>query len=72
MRQALTRLVDARGEAEIGRDIIDMADAPRAVVAKELMRELGGKDDDAPELLAVVGLPADDLTRITPSLAVAY
>jgi TrmH family RNA methyltransferase len=30
------------------------------------MRELGGKDDDAPELLAVVGLPPDDLGRITP------
>ena len=56
---------DGPGLSRWGRDIIDTADAPRAVVAAELMRELGGKDEDAPELLAVVGLPPDDLTRIT-------
>jgi TrmH family RNA methyltransferase len=33
-------------------------------VAGELMAELGGKDESAPELLAVVGMPADDLDRI--------
>lgn len=33
-------------------------------VAAELMRELGEKDDDAPEVLLIVGIPADDPTRI--------
>ena len=56
---------DGPGLSRWGRDIIDTAGAPRAVVAAELMGELGGKDEDAPELLAVVGLPPDDLTRIT-------
>jgi 23S rRNA (uridine2479-2'-O)-methyltransferase len=44
-----------------------LADLPGAVhyaVDQDLMRELGGKDDDAPELLAVVELPPDDLGRI--------
>jgi tRNA G18 (ribose-2'-O)-methylase SpoU len=56
---------DGPGLSGWGRDIIDTAGAPRAVVAAELMRELGGKDEEAPELLAVVGLPPDDLGRIT-------
>jgi TrmH family RNA methyltransferase len=33
-------------------------------VAGELMAELGGKTGDVPELLAVAGIPADDLGRI--------
>ncbi len=44
-----------------------LADAPRAQVhhvAPELMAELGEKDDAVPELLAVVAMPADDLSRI--------
>ncbi|MEV4637527.1 TrmH family RNA methyltransferase [Actinoplanes sp. NPDC049548] len=45
-------------------DLLDTAGAPRAVLSAELMRELGGKDEEAPELLAVVGLPADDLARV--------
>ncbi len=53
--------------------------APRFDVAPELMRELGGKDDAAPEVLAVVALPDDDLSRVparaasdgAPLLAVA-
>jgi tRNA G18 (ribose-2'-O)-methylase SpoU len=36
----------------------------RVAMASELMRELGGKDAATPELLAVVGLPDDDLARI--------
>ena len=55
---------DGPGLSRWGRDVIDTAGAPRAVVSAELMRELGGKDEDAPELLAVVGMPADDLPRI--------
>jgi len=34
------------------------------ILADELMAELGGKDDSAPELLAVLELPADDLDRV--------
>ena len=66
---------DGPGLSRWGRDVIDTAGAPRAVVSAELMRELGGKDEDAPELLAVVGMPPDDLSRITPGpnlLAVVF
>ncbi len=57
---------DGPGLSRWGREVIDAAGAPRSVVAAELMRELGGKDEDAPELLAVVAMPPDDLTRIAP------
>lgn len=47
------------------RQILDRAgDARRVVVAPDLMGELGDKDGQPPELLAVVGLPADRLERI--------
>lgn len=54
---------DGPGLSRWGREVIDAAGAPRAVVAAELMRELGGKDEEVPELLAVVALPDDDLER---------
>jgi 23S rRNA (uridine2479-2'-O)-methyltransferase len=38
--------------------------APKVAVAPDLLHELGGKTDAAPELLAVAALPADDLARI--------
>ncbi|QSB14014.1 rRNA methyltransferase [Natronosporangium hydrolyticum] len=41
--------------------------ATTVAVAGELMLELGGKTDAAPELLAVVALPDDDLARIPTS-----
>ncbi|MGH3166049.1 MAG: RNA methyltransferase [Trebonia sp.] len=44
--------------------ILDSARAAGIDVAGELMAELGGKTDDVPELLAVVGIPADGLDRI--------
>ncbi|GGM83424.1 TrmH family RNA methyltransferase [Dactylosporangium sucinum] len=45
--------------------IVDRAGgAARVALAPELLHELGGKEDEVPELLAVVGLPDDDLTRI--------
>ncbi|MCK0113852.1 rRNA methyltransferase [Ornithinimicrobium sp. F0845] len=34
------------------------------ILPQELMAELGGKDESAPELLAVLELPADDLDRL--------
>lgn len=46
------------------RETLDSARAQRVVVAGELMAELGGKTATAPELLAVAGMPADDLARI--------
>ncbi|MEV6599204.1 TrmH family RNA methyltransferase [Actinoplanes sp. NPDC051346] len=52
------------GLSRWARDVIEKTAAPRALLSAELMRELGGKDDETPELLAAVGLPADDLARI--------
>ncbi len=47
-------------------DLMSRVDAPQVQVAAELMAELGGKDDadGAPELLAVVAQPPDDLDRL--------
>ncbi|MFG1914539.1 TrmH family RNA methyltransferase [Micromonospora sp. NPDC048898] len=45
-------------------ETLDAAGATRVAVAGELMVELGGKVEGAPELLAVVALPDDDLGRI--------
>jgi TrmH family RNA methyltransferase len=53
------------GLSRWGRGILDRVEpAARVVVATELLRELGGKPEAVPELLAVVGLPADRLDRI--------
>ncbi|WP_422774788.1 RNA methyltransferase [Plantactinospora sp. WMMC1484] len=46
------------------RDLLDGSGGARYAVAPELLHELGGKDDDLPELLAVLELPADRLDRI--------
>jgi tRNA G18 (ribose-2'-O)-methylase SpoU len=47
------------------REILDqLPDCDRYALAPELLQELGGKDEGPPELLAVVALPTDDLTRI--------
>jgi TrmH family RNA methyltransferase len=40
------------------------ADTETVAMAPELLAELGEKNEDAPELIAVVELPADDLDRI--------
>jgi TrmH family RNA methyltransferase len=49
------------------------ASATRVAMAPDLLRELGGKmTDEPPELLAVVGLPDDDLARIPRSLVVVF
>ena len=55
-----------------GRDLSDwavqtIAQVPAAEVVamdRALLQELGGKSDEAPEVLAVVALPPDDLDRI--------
>jgi 23S rRNA (uridine2479-2'-O)-methyltransferase len=46
------------------REMLDTGPATTVAVAPELMHELGGKTEAVPELLAVVGLPPDDLSRI--------
>ena len=46
------------------RQTLGSVKSDKVAVASELMRELGGKTETAPELLAVVGLPPDDLARI--------
>ena len=40
------------------------ARAERVAMSGELLAELGEKDEDAPELIAVVAMPGDDLGRI--------
>jgi tRNA G18 (ribose-2'-O)-methylase SpoU len=58
-------LYDADGAAsQWARQTLDAVSAQKIAVAPELMRELGGKADASPELLAVAELPADDLARI--------
>lgn len=58
-------LLDAsRRPSRWAADLADRVDAPRYAVHPDLLRELGGKDDEAPELLAVVATPPDDLARI--------
>lgn len=45
-------------------DIMERADGDRFALSRELLAELGEKGDDAPELIAVVALPGDDLDRL--------
>lgn len=67
---------DGQRRSQWAQDTLAAVAAERRVaVAPELLRELGDKDEQAPELLAVVGIPADDLTRIPLAgapLAVAF
>jgi TrmH family RNA methyltransferase len=44
--------------------ILDQAGGDRVTMAPGLLAELCDKDDDVPELLAVAGLPGDELSRI--------
>jgi tRNA G18 (ribose-2'-O)-methylase SpoU len=46
------------------RETLESARGERVAVAGELMAELGGKPEAVPELLAIVGMPADDLNRV--------
>jgi tRNA G18 (ribose-2'-O)-methylase SpoU len=46
------------------RQTLDQIRTTTVAVAAELMHELGAKADSTPELLAVVGMPGDDLGRI--------
>jgi 23S rRNA (uridine2479-2'-O)-methyltransferase len=46
---------------------LDASGTQRVAMAGELLQELGEKDEAAPELVAVVAMPADDYARITVS-----
>lgn len=46
------------------RDVLATAGGERYALSRELIAELGEKADDSPELVAVLGIPDDDLTRI--------
>ncbi len=46
------------------RGVLDTVDTTTVAVAGALMRELGGKTDTGPEILAVVAMPVDDLAQI--------
>jgi 23S rRNA (uridine2479-2'-O)-methyltransferase len=59
-------LYDADGAASRwARETLDAVTAPKVAVSAGLMHELGEKAEAAPELLAVVALPGDDLARIS-------
>ncbi len=45
-------------------DMLAAAPERTVAMAPDLLAELGEKDDDAPELVAVVAIPPDDLARI--------
>ncbi len=60
-----TWLVDAdRSLSSWAHAMLDRVRAQRFAVSSALLRELGGKEDETPELLAVVATPPDDLGRI--------
>lgn len=45
-------------------DVLERAGGVRVDMSRELLRELGEKGEEVPEVVAVVGLPDDDLARI--------
>jgi 23S rRNA (uridine2479-2'-O)-methyltransferase len=45
-------------------DTLEAAGAQRVAMSTELIAELGEKADEPPELLAVAGMPPDDLARV--------
>lgn len=65
-----TWLVDAdRSLSSWAHAMLDRVRGPRYALSSDLLRELGGKEDEAPELLAVVAMPPDDLGRISVGTA---
>jgi TrmH family RNA methyltransferase len=55
---------DRKALSKWSRDLLDRVAATRVALAPELMHELGGKEEESPELLAVVAQPEDTLERI--------
>lgn len=46
------------------KDVLQRSGAERVSMATDLLAELGEKEESAPEVIAVVEMPADDLSRI--------
>lgn len=46
------------------KDVLGATDTERYALSRDLIAELGEKGDDAPELVAVLRIPEDDLARI--------
>jgi 23S rRNA (uridine2479-2'-O)-methyltransferase len=66
---------DSRPLSRWARDMLAATGAQRVAMAPDLLRELGEKDDGAPEMVAVAAMPPDDFSRIPPGpglLAVAF
>lgn len=58
---------DSRPLSRWAQDLLrDARAAERVAMAPDLLAELGEKEGEAPELLAVVEMPPDDLARIDP------
>ncbi|EDY49703.1 RNA methyltransferase [Streptomyces clavuligerus] len=55
---------DRRKLSDWARELLRTVRAERFALAPELLADLGGKTEGAPELIAVVGMPADGLDRI--------
>ena len=55
---------DRRALSAWARDMLDRTGATPVAMAPELIAELGEKQDEPPELLAVVALPEDALARV--------
>ena len=64
--RALVRPQDGR-RSRWASDLLERVDTEHVVMAPELLRELGEKVDETPELIAVVELPPDRLDRIAPA-----
>lgn len=65
----------SRPLSQWAQDMLAATEAQRVAMAPELLRELGGKDDGVPEMVAVGAMPPDDFSRITHSqdlLAVVF
>jgi TrmH family RNA methyltransferase len=65
----------SRPLSQWARDMLAGSGARRVAMAPELLGELGGKDGDVPEMVAVAAIPPDDFTRIPQApdlLAVAF
>lgn len=56
---------DGRQLSRWARDLLDRVGVTRVAMDPELLAELGGKDEERPELVAVVAQPPDQLDRIT-------
>ncbi|ROR96523.1 TrmH family RNA methyltransferase [Salana multivorans] len=55
---------DERPLSRWAEDLLERARGLRVAMAPDLLRQLSDKDEDVPELIAVVAMPEDDLARI--------